>query len=136
MKRSVFFLLVLALVAACERFDETPEDNGVDDVKKACEIRATWTRRGITSCDDCIAVSQAPTCGCPAFQQPYIARCVDQSHARVAEPSCDGTLDCVGKCNPNDCDCVDRCYAGKDLCREVASALDGCVADVCDAYCR
>ena len=137
MKRLFATSFVFVLVAACSQpFDEKPERKGVDDVKKACEIRATWARAATSACVDCTSISQAPVCGCPAFQQAYIGQCVDQARAHAIEPSCEGTADCIAKCAATDCDCIDRCYVGKPRCRELASAVDGCVADVCDAYCR
>ncbi len=47
-----------------------------------------------------------------------------------------GVDGCVRACAKNDCTCVDGCYAGKPTCRKLASARDGCVAQVCDPSCQ
>lgn len=126
--------LLGALGAACT--DEEPLNNGVNDVKAACELRVGWTKADSTACVECIAVSKAPKCECPAYQQGYAAKCNVQLTARAEEPTCEETYGCVGACDEKDCACVDACFAGKERCRELTSAVDGCTTDVCDAYCR
>lgn len=132
---SLSFSVLVAVVAACGG-PSSPPQNGVNDVKKACEIRLGWTNRSAVACTDCLSISQAPKCDCPAFQQEYAAKCSEQARSRSDEPSCDGTPGCVGNCQPDDCACIDACFAGRERCRELTSAADGCTTDVCDAYCR
>ena len=127
--------LSLALVAACSTSSGTaPSTNGVDDVLKACQIRAPWQNASSSVCNDCIAFAITPRCSCT--DRDYAGKCEEQQAARTAEPSCDGTDACIGKCNRIDCNCLDTCYANSPLCRKVASAVDGCVAEVCDSSCR
>jgi hypothetical protein len=53
------------------------------------------------------------------------------------EPDCTAALTrCVGLCTAKDCACINACYVGHDRCRAAASAVDGCVVDVCDPTCR
>jgi hypothetical protein len=132
---SLVSLLVLGVVAACGP-DDPPPNNGVNDVEKACEIRIGWANRGTVACTDCLSISQAPKCDCPDFQQEFAAKCHEQARARTNEPTCDGVPKCVGDCDPTDCACTEACFAGKERCREVSSAAEGCTTDVCDAYCR
>ncbi len=112
----------------------TPTTNGVNDVLKACQIRATWTNASSTPCTNCIGNSLAPRC--PCSDHDYAGACSDQNTARNKEPTCDGTADCVTKCAHGDCACVDACYASKAACRTLASAADGCVAEICVQYCK
>ncbi len=132
----LFSSVVVALLIACGGDDEPAPNNGVNDVKKACEIRATWTKRKTQECIDCTSIAKTPKCDCPAFQQDFAAKCEVQGRAYGDERNCDFVGDCVGKCNETDCACIDACYAGRDACRPKAAALDGCIADVCDRYCR
>src|SRR4051794_27652415 len=62
-----------ALVAACSgcnKKDDAPaQQNGVNDVKKSCEIRATWANRTERKCTDCIASAPSPPCNCEQFKE-------------------------------------------------------------------
>jgi hypothetical protein len=139
-KQQIVFIVMgvmgIVVVAACGGNDSPPPNNGVDDVKQACEIRTQWTKLDDQTCIDCLSVSKAPQCGCPAFQQEYVAKCNAQSNDVGAEHTCDFVGDCTGKCARNDCACVDACYNDRPNCRPKAAALDGCTTDVCDKYCR
>jgi hypothetical protein len=136
-KRFLFlFAFVLALVAACKSDDEPEPNNGVNDVKAACEIRIGWARASEQECTDCLSTSRGPSCGCPAFPQEFVGKCADQGAAFGNERNCDLVGECIGKCAKTDCGCIDACYNDRPACRPKAAALDGCVADVCDKYCR
>ena len=134
-KQLILSFFTASVLAACGP-DDPPPNNGVNDVKKACEIRTAWQKRGTTACTDCLSISTAPKCDCPLFQQEFAAKCSEQARARTDEPTCEGTPTCVGDCDRTDCACIDACFVGKERCREVTSAVDGCTTDVCDAYCR
>jgi hypothetical protein len=108
--------------------------NGVNDVKQACAIRTAWTQRISTTCSTCLSEAPVPACECDT--DPHRAQCLQQSQAKTNEADCTRAIsDCTVACH-DDCACVDACYAGHDACRVVASALDGCVAAVCDSSCR
>lgn len=111
-----------------------PADNGVDDVAKACAIRAQWKNASGGVCTQCMGLAITPHCDCE--NEDYASRCNAQQQARNAEPTCEGVASCIGNCTSTDCACIDACYAGKPACRTAASAVDGCVAEVCDPYCR
>src|SRR5262249_432337 len=111
-----------------------PPDNGVDDVLKACELRAPWQNATSTACNTCIGLATTPRCPCTDREEA--GKCSDQTSAVNHEPTCADVDTCVGKSQRTDCACIDACYAGKALCRTLASAADGCVADVCAASCR
>lgn len=128
--------VVVALLLACGGDDEPASSNGVDDLKVACELRTGWTRTKTQDCIDCRSIAKTPKCDCPAFQQDFAGKCADQGRAYGDERDCDFVGDCVGKCAENDCACVDACYASRAACKPKADALDGCITDVCDAYCR
>ncbi len=125
---------VLLLVAACGT--EEPPSNGVNDVKAACEIRATWTRKTAAQCVSCEVTSVLKRCECEAFRD-YSGACVTQAEARQAEPSCTTALDeCLGRCDALDCVCQEHCYDGAQACKRASAARDGCVAEVCTRFCR
>lgn len=130
----------LALVAACSSKDDSSEapaaNNGVDDVEKACQIRAAWTNPGNDKCVNCQVAAQSPSCECEAFKD-FAALCLSQDQARRAEPSCTVALDdCVKACTQTDCACITSCYANADRCKSLSAAKDGCIADVCAPYCK
>jgi hypothetical protein len=129
------FPFAVVVVIACGS-DPPGQSVGVNDVRKACDIRTAWMRRSSTSCTDCIALASAPKCDCPALQRPYSGACSTHRDAKLAEPSCDGVDGCVNNCPANDCNCVEGCYAGRDACRPRGAALDGCLAEMCDSECR
>lgn len=135
MKRLAFVGLTVVVASACG--DDAPApNNGVNDVKAACEIRAQWTKRTDSECVNCLSIARTPKCECPDFQQDYAAKCADQGAAFGNERNCDLVADCTSKCALTDCACVDACYADRAACRPKAAAVDGCTTDVCDAYCR
>jgi hypothetical protein len=110
-----------------------PSGNGVNDVRKACEVRAAWARATEASCLTCVGLATTPKCTC---SDPAVSgKCVEQQQAKNAEPSCEGTADCTTRCARTDCACVEACYAGK-ACRPLAAAVDGCAASICDGQCR
>ncbi len=126
-------LLAAVLVACASSSTPTSSGNGVNDVRKACEIRATWSRAGGSACLTCMGIATTPKCSC---SDPAVSgKCSEQQEAKNAEASCAGTTDCTSKCAPTDCACIDACYAGK-ACRTFASAVDGCAASICDGQCR
>jgi hypothetical protein len=127
-------LVTLAAVGGCSSDDGRRGGNGVNDVRAACDIRATWAGATSDGCVECLAQIQAPACGCES-EREFIEMCLPQHESLLAEPTCDGVRACANDCK-DDCACVDACYAGKDACRRVSSAFDGCAADVCDTYCR
>lgn len=115
--------------------DDTPyTSNGVADVRKACDVRATWSNQKAAACLQCMALSPTERCSCPV-QSEFVGRCAQQSALRNAEPQCDDELTrCLGGCG--DCACQDACYGKKEACRRKAGAVDGCVTATCDAVCR
>ena len=128
-------LLAFLAVAACSSTGSTPPPgaNGVNDVRKACEIRATWTRGTTDACGVCFGQTITPRCACSTHD--FAGKCSEQQAAKAKEPTCDGIENCVTACKPTDCACIDGCYAGK-ACRVAASAVDGCTAEICAADCR
>jgi hypothetical protein len=129
-------LLVLLLLAVACDSEPPPAPVGVNDVKRACEIRAQWQRRGATTCTECIAIASSPPCDCPAFERPYKGTCAPHKDAKRTEPACEGVDACVFNCTDQNCSCVEACYANKDACRPPGAALDGCIAETCDPECR
>jgi hypothetical protein len=122
----------LVLAVACS--SNPPANNGVNDVRKACDIRRGWLRKDGSQCINCQV--SAPALPCPCSEtDPVLSKCHDQQKAVNAEPQCAGIDRCVGDCK-DECACIDRCYAGREACYRVASAMDGCVADLCDSRCR
>ena len=108
---------------------------GVNNVKKACEIRVSWQNRETDKCRNCIAIATNPECTCTDAQRAYAAKCNGHHVKRANEPSCKEVDNCVSTCN-SDCNCIDACYAGKEACRPLGNALDGCVAEVCTSECK
>lgn len=126
------FALVFALFA-CKEDDPTP-NNGVNDVRGACLIRASWTAPRAPNCATCKAVVVGEDCGCEALKE-FAGRCGAQERAKREEPSCAPSLDdCVRACG-TDCECADGCYGAAAACKPLAAAVDGCVADVCAQWC-
>ena len=139
-----FFLFVVlalglmgGLVPACSPTkNDPPPDNGVNDVRKACEIRTTWTMRGVQRCSDCINAAPNVSCNCEEFKD-FAALCLTQGDARRADPQCTADVDnCVNLCDKTNCDCIEGCYANAPSCKQHDAARDGCVADVCAQYCK
>lgn len=128
---------VVAMLAACSADEESTgtTSNGVNDVRVACELRSGWSRRITVTCVDCMALASAPWCEC-SNNKEFSGRCNPQRTAKTDEPECEGVDACVFACTAEDCDCVERCYDGKDVCRTRAAALDGCLAETCADECR
>lgn len=130
-----FAPFVFVVAAACGS-DPEAAPVGVNDVRKACEIRTTWQRLDSLDCSECFGIASAQKCDCPNLQRDYAGKCASHRDAKLAEPACEGVDACVNACPKTDCGCVEGCYAGKDACRPIGNAMDGCLAEVCDAYCR
>jgi hypothetical protein len=129
-------LAVLGLVAACggKGADGPRVGNGVNDVRKACEIRGGWVPNSQNQCDICAASVLYPPCGCSEIAA-FNGACLDQQDARKS--ACPSTIDdCVNACKSTDCDCLDKCYASDANCKAASAARDGCVADACAQYCK
>jgi hypothetical protein len=127
----------LLALASCTDEETPPEPlvTGVNDVKGACEIQSRWARRSSADCAACLAASVLPPCGCSYVDQ-FGARCHMLAEDRRSSPGCSEAVDaCVAACN-EECDCVDACYAEAPGCRAATAARDGCVAEVCAAYCE
>lgn len=108
--------------------------NGVNDVNKACVIRTGWTQSNSSACARCTGLSTSGRCPCASAD--YEGACAPQETAIANEPGCVDAHSCETNCKQGDCACADACYAGKDACRAKAAALDGCLAEVCDSYCK
>ncbi len=134
---SVLFLIGFSACASSSSSSAPTNGNGVDDVKKACEIRTSWTKRNANTCVECQSFAPIAKCNCPSFANAtYMGQCQAQGETKSHEAECDTQLDdCVHTCQ-DDCGCIDGCYAGKDKCRAAAAAVDGCVAEVCASYCQ
>jgi len=128
--------MLVALVACSPSNDEPAAPVvGVNDVKKACEIRTTWKSFETDKCRNCISIATNPVCTCTDAQRAYASKCNDHQIKKANEPTCKDVEGCVLSCN-KDCACVDACYAGKDACKTLGNALDGCVAEVCTNECK
>lgn len=131
------FVVIASAVVACSSDDSSPpvapSDNGVDDVRQACEIRLAWRGATTSQCTSCLAAAANPPCAC-TDTKAYGGRCESQQNARARAP-CDGVEACRFACPISDCGCLDACYAQKDACRAATSALEGCVAKVCAEEC-
>ena len=125
----------IALVA-CAKDSEPDRNDGVNDVRKACEVRKAWTKAGSEKCINCMAAAPAPACDCESFKE-FGALCELQEAERKAEVSCTSALDdCTRICVKSDCACIEGCYAQASRCKQLAGARDGCVANACAAYCQ
>ena len=128
-------LVSIVTLVACSD-DGPPPRNGVNDVLKACQIRAAWTKSNAEVCVNCVAAAPSPKCECESFMD-FAALCADQDNARRSEPSCNDANDmCTRVCPKTDCACIENCYAGAPACKNVVAARDGCIADVCTQYCQ
>lgn len=131
---SVLLLAAVAAVplAACGKSE--PTNDGVNDVRKACELRNAWKNARAEKCGLCQGAAPQPACGCESFKG-FDGVCAEQGQARRAEPSCTYDLDsCVALCK-DDCACIEGCYANAPECKRVSAARDGCVALECSRYC-
>jgi hypothetical protein len=132
---SALAAVALAVLSACGGDSSPARGNGTNDVVLACKVRATWTRKAEKKCTDCRAAAPAPECECTIYG-PFAARCEAQNNARVKEADCTKEVaECAIRCI-DDCSCIDACYTNHPACRTAQSALDGCVADACDAECK
>ncbi|MBL8609059.1 MAG: hypothetical protein JNL38_17160 [Myxococcales bacterium] len=127
--------LAVGLGAAACGSDPPKNGNGVNDVAKACAIRASWTRASTSDCSDCQASAPVAACDCPRYS-PYGGRCEEQGKRAANEPDCTEVFKCIAKCNITDCRCIEACYVGHDVCKTASAARDGCVAEACDATCK
>lgn len=130
---SVVALGGLASFAACSS-ETSSAPVGVNDVRKACELRSAWVRPPVSRCTDCVSLSKLERCECASHD--YEGKCHELQKAKSSEASCSDVDGCVIACDATDCGCVDACYAGKDACRTRAASLDGCVTEVCESACR
>lgn len=106
------------------------------DVRKACEYQNAWPQRIHKTCTQCVSLSAAPACGCPADQREYSGKCYQDFLAKKNDESCKSVYECTNKCLRNQCDCIAKCYEGHDACMKLAANLEGCIAEVCDPHCR
>jgi hypothetical protein len=146
--RSPLFASLLATLclacASCSSSSSSPTNaaivggDGVDDVAKACEIRAGWANNDASTCARCEGLVMAPRCVCAdsSADEDYAGACSAQVAALNADASCSNAVTCENTCKQGDCACVDTCYAGMDMCRSLASAVDGCVAEQCTPDCK
>lgn len=133
---SSLFVFGIAGLACSSSDDAQPLDNGVDDVKLACEARVTWTDYTGDECVKCRMMASSPDCGCEAFEG-FGGHCAEQGNARRAEPTCTQQVtDCRNACAANDCACIDGCYAAAEACKKATAAEDGCIAKICEQYCN
>jgi hypothetical protein len=131
-RRSVAVPIVAAILVACAE-DKPTSGNGVDDVHKACEIRAGFNRNG-NDCGVCEAAVVAPRCDCSSLKD-FSAACAAQADAR--KPVCSDAIDtCVSNCKATDCDCIEGCYANDPQCKSASAARDGCIAEACASHCK
>lgn len=132
----LFSLIGLTILAACATDSEPPRNNGVNDVRRACEVRSAWTRAGTETCINCMAAAPSPKCQCESFKE-FGGFCEIQEVERHAEPTCTSLLDdCAHTCSKLDCNCLEGCYAQAARCKQLAGARDGCVTAVCAQYCE
>jgi len=125
-------LWVVCMAIGCGD-DEPKSGNGVNDVKLACEIRATWNR-GNPDCAVCESAAVSPRCECSELAA-FSAACIEQQDARRAV--CAESVDnCVFACRREDCACVEACYAAGDACKKASDARDGCVSEACASHCK
>ena len=129
-------LVALTAQVACATDSEPERNNGVDDVRRACEVRATWKRGATETCINCLSAAPLAKCDCELFKE-FGGLCELQEAERHAEPTCTSVLDdCTRTCAKTDCNCLDGCYAQASRCKQLAAARDGCVAEVCAPYCQ
>jgi hypothetical protein len=129
------FVALMALVA-CATDAESTRSNGVNDVKKACAVRATWKKAASENCINCLSAAPLPACDCEQFKE-FGALCELQEAERHADPGCTSALDdCTRTCAKNDCACLEGCYASSASCKQLSGARDGCVAAACAPYCE
>jgi len=127
--------LFVVLAAACGGDDSSASSNGVNDVRKACEIRVAFKSGETSRCLECIGAAPAPPCECEAIKE-FAGRCEKQGAARSTQGNCTFEIEqCVNDCK-KDCACVDACYNASASCRATTAARDGCVAEQCASACN
>lgn len=129
------FAFALVLVAACDS-EEAAAPVGVNDVRKACDIRVSWSKGTTPACNECLAIAGSPACDCPDLARDYAGKCNPHRDAKAADASCYDLDVCAKNCAATDCGCVESCWAANARCRELASALDGCLAEMCQSTCQ
>jgi hypothetical protein len=140
--RSAAAIAWIALaVAACNKSDNKSDSNASASeppktVREACQRRAVWNNRILKKCTQCLSLSAAPACGCKTDRKEYSGLCSEQQQARIDETACEPAYACTYKCDRNDCDCMARCYQSQERCEKLAAAVDSCVVEVCDPFCR
>jgi hypothetical protein len=140
---AVLGALVGPVACTCSSSDDAPKPeastaaaDGLHDVRRACEHRAKWPLRLRRPCTQCVSLAAAPACGCKTDSKVYSALCAKEQRAKLDNKACEPVWQCTYKCKPTECDCIAACYEGKAACHKLASALDGCIAETCDNYCR
>jgi hypothetical protein len=131
--------LALMAVATCKSKDE-PGGAGVGgtagrDVREACARRVGWKNRLLKQCTQCMSLASAPACGCDRDKKEFSGMCAAEQKAKIDAADCSEAYACTFKCL-TDCACVAKCYEGKDKCYQLASAVDGCIAEVCEPFCK
>ena len=116
--------------------DVNSVSNGVNDLRKACDIRLGWTQTKTVDCQQCLATAQIATCNC-TVSATYVGKCAQQLALKRASADCDDALErCVGSCAQSNCGCIDTCYSSRAECKVRAAALEGCITEVCSTVCR
>lgn len=128
---------VVAVLAACGDGSQLVRGRAQElDLHTACVYRAAWTHSSANECSSCIAHATVPACECTR-DEPYNGVCNDAEVARTNDPDCVQTVnDCVAKCNPQDCDCSQACYAGHEACAAATAHAQSCLLDACEASCN
>lgn len=128
---SASFALIALVSIGCN--DDPKNGNGVNDVRRACELRAKWNRVD-NQCSVCEAAVVSPRCDCSELAA-FSAACIEQADAR--RPVCSEDIDkCVNTCARDDCNCIEGCYANDARCKSASAARDGCITDACAKYCK
>lgn len=124
--------MAFVVLAACG--DDEPTNNGVNDVKKACELKTTWKRARDLKCINCVSAAPNAKCDCEEIKE-FSGACSEQGD--LFKSACpQNVIDCALHCPVNDCACVENCYNANGDCKKRAAMRDGCVVDRCDEYCQ
>jgi hypothetical protein len=132
-----FAAALATMLVTCKSSDSSSgtRDAGKRDVREACARRVAWKNRLMKTCTQCMGLAAAPACGCKTDTKEYSGLCAAEQQAKIRASECTDAYACAVDCH-TDCECVSRCYEGQPKCYELASAVDGCLADVCDSFCR
>jgi hypothetical protein len=135
--RSTLAALFLgAAISACASANGNAVEvsgNGVNDVKKACEITSAWKQESASECINCVVSVVREPCNCSSFKA-YAGRCLAQQ--KDVQAACDeALLTCARDCK-KDCACAEACYAAAPACKQAAAARDGCKESVCTSVCK